>query len=58
MVAMDFTGKDGGRVIENPTEAESAEREEGRAWRVRRWRVRKRGRGLEGGRGLAGEERC
>ncbi|XP_037836954.1 growth factor receptor-bound protein 7 [Kryptolebias marmoratus] len=35
LVAMDFSGKAGGRVIQNPTEAESAEREEGRAWRRR-----------------------
>lgn len=36
LVAMDFSGKAGGRVIQNPTEAQSAEREEGQAWRVRR----------------------
>ncbi|KAK5881666.1 hypothetical protein CesoFtcFv8_022441 [Champsocephalus esox] len=35
LVAMDFSGKAGGRVIENPTEAQSAEREEGQAWRRR-----------------------
>ncbi|KAK2820097.1 hypothetical protein Q5P01_023056 [Channa striata] len=35
LVAMDFSGKDGGRVIQNLTEAQSAEREEGRAWRRR-----------------------
>ncbi|KAF7203745.1 growth factor receptor-bound protein 7 [Nothobranchius furzeri] len=35
LVAMDFSGKSGGRVIQNPTEAQSAEREEGRAWRKR-----------------------
>ncbi|XP_028332126.1 growth factor receptor-bound protein 7 [Gouania willdenowi] len=35
LVAMDFSGKAGGRVIANPTEAMSAEREEGRAWRRR-----------------------
>ncbi|MEQ2161159.1 hypothetical protein GOODEAATRI_006963, partial [Goodea atripinnis] len=36
LVAMDFSGKAGGRVIENPTEAQSAEQEEGQAWRVRK----------------------
>uniref|UniRef100_A0A8C4E0X1 Growth factor receptor bound protein 7 n=1 Tax=Dicentrarchus labrax TaxID=13489 RepID=A0A8C4E0X1_DICLA len=36
LVAMDFSGKAGGRVIQNPTEAQSAEREEGQAWRVRK----------------------
>ena len=35
LVAMDFSGKAGGRVIQNPREAQSAEREEGQAWRVR-----------------------
>uniref|UniRef100_A0A3B4ANU0 Uncharacterized protein n=1 Tax=Periophthalmus magnuspinnatus TaxID=409849 RepID=A0A3B4ANU0_9GOBI len=35
LVAMDFSGKAGGRVIQNPTEARSAEREEGQAWRRR-----------------------
>lgn len=35
LVAMDFSGKAGGRVIQNPTEAQSAEREEGQAWRRR-----------------------
>ncbi|XP_012718283.1 growth factor receptor-bound protein 7 [Fundulus heteroclitus] len=35
LVAMDFSGKAGGRVIDNPTEAESAEQEEGQAWRKR-----------------------
>uniref|UniRef100_A0A8D3AFU3 Growth factor receptor bound protein 7 n=2 Tax=Scophthalmus maximus TaxID=52904 RepID=A0A8D3AFU3_SCOMX len=35
LVAMDFSGKTGGRVIQNPTEAENAEREEGQAWRRR-----------------------
>ncbi|KAM3591975.1 uncharacterized protein V6R79_010536 [Siganus canaliculatus] len=35
LVAMDFSGKTGGRVIENPTEAQCAEREEGQAWRRR-----------------------
>lgn len=35
LVAMDFSGKAGGRVIQNPTEAQCAEREEGQAWRVR-----------------------
>ncbi|KAM8837482.1 growth factor receptor-bound protein 7 isoform 2-T2 [Spinachia spinachia] len=35
LVAMDFSGKTGGRVIENPMEAQSAEREEGQAWRRR-----------------------
>lgn len=34
-MAMDFSGKTGGRVIQNPAEAQSAEREEGQAWRVR-----------------------
>lgn len=34
LVAMDFSGKAGGRVIQNPTEAQSAELEEGQAWRV------------------------
>ncbi|XP_069041893.1 growth factor receptor-bound protein 7 isoform X1 [Lepisosteus oculatus] len=33
LVAMDFSGKAGGRVIENPREAQSAEQEEGQAWR-------------------------
>lgn len=32
---MDFTGKAGGRIIENPTEAQNAEQEEAQAWRVR-----------------------
>lgn len=36
LVAMDFSGKSGGRVIQNPMEAQSAEREEGLAWRVSR----------------------
>lgn len=36
LVAMDFSGKAGGRVIENPKEAQRAEQEEGQAWRVRR----------------------
>lgn len=35
LVAMDFSGKAGGRVIQNLMEAQSAEREEGLAWRVR-----------------------
>ncbi|XP_054622869.1 growth factor receptor-bound protein 7 isoform X2 [Dunckerocampus dactyliophorus] len=35
LVAMDFSGNAGGRVIQNPTEARSAEREEGQAWRRR-----------------------
>ncbi|XP_037547198.1 growth factor receptor-bound protein 7 [Nematolebias whitei] len=35
LVAMDFSGKAGGRVIQNRTEAQSAEREEGQAWRRR-----------------------
>ncbi|XP_034050542.1 growth factor receptor-bound protein 7 isoform X2 [Thalassophryne amazonica] len=35
LVAMDFSGKAGGRVIQNPTEAQCAEREEGQAWRRR-----------------------
>ncbi|KAL2078299.1 hypothetical protein ACEWY4_025984 [Coilia grayii] len=35
LVAMDFTGKSGGRVIQNPKEAENAEQEEGQAWRKR-----------------------
>ncbi|KAF3704029.1 Growth factor receptor-bound protein 7 Epidermal growth factor receptor GRB-7 GRB7 adapter protein [Channa argus] len=35
LVAMDFSGKAGGRVIQNPTEAQIAEREEGQAWRRR-----------------------
>ncbi|KAK3551500.1 hypothetical protein QTP70_017374 [Hemibagrus guttatus] len=35
MVAMDFSGKSGGRVILNPREAESAEQEEGYNWRKR-----------------------
>uniref|UniRef100_A0AAX7VL00 Growth factor receptor bound protein 7 n=1 Tax=Astatotilapia calliptera TaxID=8154 RepID=A0AAX7VL00_ASTCA len=35
LVAMDFSGKAGGRVIQNPMEAQSAEREEGLAWRRR-----------------------
>ncbi|KAG7219801.1 hypothetical protein INR49_005822 [Caranx melampygus] len=35
LVAMDFSGKAGGRVIQNPTEAQNAEREEGQAWRRR-----------------------
>ncbi|KAL7886847.1 hypothetical protein AOLI_G00045680 [Acnodon oligacanthus] len=35
MVAMDFSGKSGGRVILNPQEAQSAEKEEGYNWRKR-----------------------
>ena len=35
---MDFSGKAGGRVIQNPAEAQSAEKEEGEAWRVRNGR--------------------
>ncbi|TSL82547.1 Growth factor receptor-bound protein 7 [Bagarius yarrelli] len=35
MVAMDFSGKSGGRVILNPREAENAEQEEGYTWRKR-----------------------
>lgn len=35
LVAMDFSGKAGGRVIQNPMEAQRAEREEGLAWRRR-----------------------
>ncbi|XP_060950832.1 growth factor receptor-bound protein 7 [Limanda limanda] len=35
LVAMDFSGKAGGRVIQNPAEAQNAEREEGQAWRRR-----------------------
>ncbi|XP_029699595.1 growth factor receptor-bound protein 7 [Takifugu rubripes] len=35
LVAMDFSGKAGGRVIQNPAEAQSAEQEEGQAWRRR-----------------------
>lgn len=34
-MAMDFSGKAGGRVIQNPAEAQSAEMEEGQNWRVR-----------------------
>lgn len=34
MVAMDFSGKSGGRVIQNPHEAQNAEQEEGQNWRV------------------------
>ncbi|KAL0984191.1 hypothetical protein UPYG_G00138320 [Umbra pygmaea] len=40
LVAMDFSGKAGGRVIQNVREAQSAEKEEGLAWRRReamRW---------------------
>ncbi|KAJ7987706.1 hypothetical protein DPEC_G00329270 [Dallia pectoralis] len=40
LVAMDFSGKAGGRVIQNAREAQSAEQEEGQAWRKRealRW---------------------
>ncbi|CAG03029.1 unnamed protein product, partial [Tetraodon nigroviridis] len=33
LVAMDFSGKAGGRVIQNLAEAQSAEQEEGQAWR-------------------------
>uniref|UniRef100_A0A3Q2CSN2 Growth factor receptor bound protein 7 n=1 Tax=Cyprinodon variegatus TaxID=28743 RepID=A0A3Q2CSN2_CYPVA len=33
LVAMDFSGNAGGRVIENPTEAQRAEQEEGQTWR-------------------------
>ncbi|XP_035260089.1 growth factor receptor-bound protein 7 isoform X2 [Anguilla rostrata] len=33
LVAMDFSGKAGGRVIENPREAQCAEQEEGQTWR-------------------------
>ncbi|XP_076008423.1 growth factor receptor-bound protein 7 isoform X2 [Genypterus blacodes] len=35
LVAMDFSGKAGGRVIQNPREAQSVEMEEGQAWRRR-----------------------
>ncbi|XP_067233957.1 growth factor receptor-bound protein 7 isoform X5 [Chanodichthys erythropterus] len=35
MVAMDFSGKSGGRVIQNPHEAQNAEQEEGQNWRKR-----------------------
>lgn len=35
LVAMDFSGKAGGRVIQNPTEAQTVGMEEGQAWRVR-----------------------
>lgn len=35
MVAMDFSGKSGGRVIQNPHEAHNAEQEEGHSWRKR-----------------------
>lgn len=35
LVAMDFSGKTGGRVIQNPTEAQNVEEEEGQAWRRR-----------------------
>ncbi|XP_076827092.1 growth factor receptor-bound protein 7 isoform X2 [Brachyhypopomus gauderio] len=35
LVAMDFSGKGGGRVILNPREAQSAEKEEGYNWRKR-----------------------
>ncbi|XP_015259863.1 PREDICTED: growth factor receptor-bound protein 10-like [Cyprinodon variegatus] len=35
LVAMDFSGNAGGRVIENPTEAQRAEQEEGQTWRKR-----------------------
>ncbi|XP_024141558.1 growth factor receptor-bound protein 7 isoform X2 [Oryzias melastigma] len=35
LVAMDFSGKAGGRVIQNPTEAQTVELEEGQAWRKR-----------------------
>ncbi|XP_028286981.1 growth factor receptor-bound protein 7 [Parambassis ranga] len=35
LVAMDFSGKAGGRVIQNPAEAQSAEMEEGQNWRRR-----------------------
>uniref|UniRef100_A0A3P8VIU4 Growth factor receptor bound protein 7 n=2 Tax=Cynoglossus semilaevis TaxID=244447 RepID=A0A3P8VIU4_CYNSE len=35
LVAMDFSGKTGGRVIQNSTEAQIAEKEEGQAWRWR-----------------------
>nr|XP_057922296.1 growth factor receptor-bound protein 7 [Doryrhamphus excisus]XP_057922297.1 growth factor receptor-bound protein 7 [Doryrhamphus excisus] len=35
LVAMDFSGNAGGRVLQNPTEVRSAEREEGQAWRRR-----------------------
>lgn len=35
MVAMDFSGKSGGRVIQNPHEAQNAEQEEGHNWRKR-----------------------
>uniref|UniRef100_H3D2S5 Growth factor receptor bound protein 7 n=1 Tax=Tetraodon nigroviridis TaxID=99883 RepID=H3D2S5_TETNG len=36
LVAMDFSGKAGGRVIQNLAEAQSAEQEEGQAWRAQR----------------------
>lgn len=39
---MDFSGKVGGRVIQNPAEAQSAEKEEGQAWRVRNSRGRRK----------------
>ncbi|KAK7118697.1 hypothetical protein R3I94_022256 [Phoxinus phoxinus] len=35
MVAMDFSGKSGGRVIQNPHEAQNAVQEEGHVWRKR-----------------------
>uniref|UniRef100_A0A4W4DR28 Growth factor receptor bound protein 7 n=1 Tax=Electrophorus electricus TaxID=8005 RepID=A0A4W4DR28_ELEEL len=35
LVAMDFSGKSGGRVILNPREAQSAEQEEAYSWRKR-----------------------
>uniref|UniRef100_A0AAV2LCL4 Growth factor receptor bound protein 7 n=1 Tax=Knipowitschia caucasica TaxID=637954 RepID=A0AAV2LCL4_KNICA len=35
LVAMDFSGKAGGRVIQSASEAQSAAREEGQAWRRR-----------------------
>lgn len=34
LVAMDFSGKSGGQVIQNPHEAQNAEQEEGQHWRV------------------------
>lgn len=35
LVAMDFSGKSGGQVIQNPHEAQNAEQEEGQHWRNR-----------------------
>ncbi|XP_051969818.1 growth factor receptor-bound protein 7-like isoform X1 [Xyrauchen texanus] len=50
MVAMDFSGKSGGRVIQNPHEAQNAEQEEGHNWRKKeaiRYNLINRSHGLQ-----------